>query len=120
MSVLGLIFARKIETLRFELSLSGVSNQRLTLFPPKGNQRMTGSLAMQNEPSTERQIYMHNLIQLPSLTVSTGIWVHSSTWPHRVLIMCTIACLALSPQARAACNQGCDANDNTFLGEGVL
>jgi Chaperone of endosialidase len=32
-----------------------------------------------------------------------------------------LACFALSPQARAVCQEGCDlTNDNTFLGEDVL
>jgi trimeric autotransporter adhesin len=38
-----------------------------------------------------------------------------------VLITLTLACFALSPQARAVCQQGCDpANDNTFLGDNAL
>jgi hypothetical protein len=38
-----------------------------------------------------------------------------------VLIALTLAFFALSPQARAVCQQGCDlSNGNTFLGDGVL
>ena len=37
-----------------------------------------------------------------------------------VLIALTLACFALSPQARAVCEEGCDTNFNSFLGEGVL
>jgi hypothetical protein len=38
-----------------------------------------------------------------------------------VLITLTLACFALSPQARAVCQQGCDlANNNTFLGDNAL
>jgi endosialidase-like protein len=38
-----------------------------------------------------------------------------------VLITLTLACFALSPQARAVCQQGCDlANSNTFLGDFAL
>ena len=36
-----------------------------------------------------------------------------------VLIALTLACFALSPQARAVCQQGCD-DSNTFLGEDAL
>jgi hypothetical protein len=37
-----------------------------------------------------------------------------------VLIALTLAWFALSPQARAVCQQGCDALNNTFLGEEAL
>src|ERR1043166_3521953 len=38
-----------------------------------------------------------------------------------LLIPLVLACFALSPQARAVCQQGCDpSNDNTFLGEDAL
>jgi hypothetical protein len=38
-----------------------------------------------------------------------------------VLIALTLGCFALSPQARAVCQQGCDlTNDNTFLGDDAL
>jgi hypothetical protein len=38
-----------------------------------------------------------------------------------VLLALTLACFALSPQARAVCQQGCDlTNFNTFLGDGAL
>ena len=38
-----------------------------------------------------------------------------------VLIALTLGCFALSPQARAACQEGCDtSNFNTFLGEDAL
>src|SRR6266496_6062251 len=38
-----------------------------------------------------------------------------------VLIALTLGCFAFSPQARAVCREGCDANvGNTFLGEDVL
>ena len=38
-----------------------------------------------------------------------------------VLIAVTLSCLALSPQARATCQEGCDlSNNNTFLGNDSL
>jgi hypothetical protein len=37
-----------------------------------------------------------------------------------VLIALTLGCFGLSPQARAACQEGCDTNSNTFLGEDAL
>ena len=37
-----------------------------------------------------------------------------------VLIALTLACFALSPQARAVCQQGCLTNDNTVLGDDAL
>jgi len=45
----------------------------------------------------------------------------SSLWRGFVLIAITLACFALSPQARAVCQEGCDAsNGNTFLGNDAL
>ena len=37
-----------------------------------------------------------------------------------ILIALTLACFALSPQARAVCQQGCETNRNTFLGNDAL
>jgi len=37
-----------------------------------------------------------------------------------VLISLTLGCFGLSPQARAVCQEGCDAINNTFLGEEAL
>jgi hypothetical protein len=38
-----------------------------------------------------------------------------------VLIALTLGCLALAPQARAVCQEGCDlSNNNTFLGDNAL
>jgi Chaperone of endosialidase len=37
-----------------------------------------------------------------------------------VLSALTLACFALEPQARAVCQEGCDTNSNTFLGEDAL
>jgi trimeric autotransporter adhesin len=37
-----------------------------------------------------------------------------------VLIALTLGCFGLSPQARAVCQEGCDAINNTFLGEEAL
>jgi len=37
-----------------------------------------------------------------------------------LLITLALACFALSPQARAVCEEGCDTNANTFLGDGAL
>jgi hypothetical protein len=37
-----------------------------------------------------------------------------------VLIVLTLGCFGLSPQARAVCQEGCDAINNTFLGEEAL
>ena len=36
------------------------------------------------------------------------------------LIPLAVACFALSPEARAVCQQGCDANQNTALGDAAL
>src|SRR5207244_4446052 len=43
-------------------------------------------------------------------------------WIIRGLLLTPVAlvCLALSPQAGAVCEEGCDINNNTFLGEGAL
>jgi hypothetical protein len=44
-----------------------------------------------------------------------------STWRRGFLLIPLLACFALSPQARAICQQGCDVTHaNTFLGEGAL
>jgi hypothetical protein len=37
-----------------------------------------------------------------------------------LLITFALACFALPPQARAVCEEGCDTNANTFLGDGAL
>jgi len=37
-----------------------------------------------------------------------------------VLIPLALTCFALSPQARAVCQEGCDTSSNTFLGEDAL
>jgi hypothetical protein len=37
-----------------------------------------------------------------------------------LLIALTLAWFALAPQARAVCQEGCDAINNTFLGEEAL
>jgi hypothetical protein len=37
-----------------------------------------------------------------------------------VLIALALACLALPPQAGAVCEEGCESNGNTFLGESAL
>jgi hypothetical protein len=37
-----------------------------------------------------------------------------------VLFAVTLACFALSPQARATCQEGCLTNDNTVLGDDAL
>src|SRR5437762_3415953 len=37
-----------------------------------------------------------------------------------LLIPLTLTCFALSPHGRAVCQQGCDLNDNTFLGDDAL
>jgi len=44
--------------------------------------------------------------------------VNIITYPAFALF--AFACIALSPQARAVCQQGCDALNNTFLGEQAL
>jgi trimeric autotransporter adhesin len=42
-------------------------------------------------------------------------------WRHGfVLIALILACLALAPQARATCQEGCLTNDNTVLGDDAL
>ncbi len=47
------------------------------------------------------------------------IGLKTTTLP--LLITLSLACFALSPQAEAVCQQGCDpSNDNTFLGEDAL
>ena len=37
-----------------------------------------------------------------------------------LLIALTLGCLALAPQARAVCQEGCLTNNNTVLGDDVL
>jgi hypothetical protein len=40
-----------------------------------------------------------------------------------ILLSCTVLvffCVTITPQARAVCQQGCDLNDNTFLGDDAL
>jgi hypothetical protein len=37
-----------------------------------------------------------------------------------LFIPLALACFALAPQARATCQEGCDINANTFLGDGAL
>ena len=39
---------------------------------------------------------------------------------HLSTLALVVAWLAFSPQARAVCEEGCDINGNTFLGEGAL
>ena len=40
---------------------------------------------------------------------------------HRAFALFAFACFALSPQARATCQHGCDtSNNNTFLGNDAL
>src|SRR5437879_12981553 len=48
--------------------------------------------------------------------------MNRSRWPVALLIISfALASFALSPQARAVCQQGCDtSNSNTFLGEDAL
>jgi Chaperone of endosialidase len=41
-------------------------------------------------------------------------------WLGLLLIPLALVCLALSPQAGAVCEEGCDTNSNTFLGDGAL
>jgi hypothetical protein len=36
------------------------------------------------------------------------------------LLPLLLVCFALSPQAKAVCEEGCDGFGNTFLGEGAL
>ena len=36
---------------------------------------------------------------------------------HPALAVFVLACFGLSPQARAVCQEGCDTNYSTFLGE---
>ena len=40
------------------------------------------------------------------------------TYPAFALF--AFVCFALSPDVRAVCQQGCDATDNTFLGDDAL
>ena len=52
---------------------------------------------------------------------STSLWSGRFGAVAGFLIPLVLACSALSPQARAACEEGCDAvNFNTFLGEDAL
>ena len=51
------------------------------------------------------------------LTESIG---RSSLRRGFILITLALACFALSPKARAVCEEGCDTNANTFLGDGAL
>src|ERR1051326_7187725 len=51
-------------------------------------------------------------------------WASMNRPPWRrgfVLVGLILTCFALSPQARAVCQQGCDtSNGNTFLGDAAL
>src|SRR4030095_1725747 len=52
---------------------------------------------------------------------STSLWSGRFGAVAGLLIPLVLACSALSPQARAACQEGCDTvNFNTFLGEDAL
>jgi hypothetical protein len=51
---------------------------------------------------------MNPLIQLKNVTILP------------VLIALTLGCFALSPQARAVCQEGCSTNQNTLLGDDAL
>jgi len=49
--------------------------------------------------------------------------VNSAAWRrglHLSTLALVVGWLALSPQAGAVCEEGCDINNNTFLGEGAL
>ena len=46
--------------------------------------------------------------------------ISQSPWRYGLFITLIFACLTLSPQVGAVCEQGCDNNGNTFLGEGTL
>ena len=56
---------------------------------------------------------------MKTLTPSTN-YIHRSLGRSALLpVLLLLACFALSPQARAVCQQGCDG-DNTFLGDDAL
>jgi Chaperone of endosialidase len=64
---------------------------------------------------------MNPLIQFKTKTSPiTNSMNRSSLWRGFVLIAITLACFALSPQARAVCQEGCLTNENTVLGEDAL
>jgi Chaperone of endosialidase len=64
---------------------------------------------------------MNPLIQFKTKTSPiTNSMNRSSLGRGFVLIAITLACFALSPQARAVCQEGCLTNENTVLGEDAL
>jgi hypothetical protein len=64
---------------------------------------------------------MNPLIQFKTKTSPlTNSMNRSSLWRGFVLIAITLACFALSPQARAVCQEGCLTNENTVLGDNAL
>ena len=58
-------------------------------------------------------------MKIPSLSTN---YIHRSLGRSAVLfVLLLLACFALTPRARAVCQQGCDTDTgNTFLGDDVL
>jgi hypothetical protein len=64
---------------------------------------------------------MNRLIQFKTKTSPiTNSMNRSSLWRGFVLIASTLACFALSPQARAVCQDACLTNNNTVQGDDAL
>src|SRR5450432_3029996 len=66
---------------------------------------------------------MKNPIQLRNATDPITISLNRSLWRRGFLFIplaFAAAWLALSPQARAVCQEGCGALNNTFLGDDAL
>ena len=67
---------------------------------------------------------MYHSTQLTTTTPSVSNSLNRSPWRRGFLLIplaFAAACLALSPPARAVCQEGCDlSNSNTFLGDNVL
>ena len=57
-------------------------------------------------------------MKIPSLSTN---YIHCSPWRSALLpILLLIVCFALSPHARAVCQEGCLTNQNTALGENAF
>jgi Chaperone of endosialidase len=67
---------------------------------------------------------MKNPIRIRNATDPITTSLNRSLWRRGLLLIplvFTVACLALSPPARAACQEGCDfSTSNTFLGDDTL
>src|SRR5713101_6871305 len=63
---------------------------------------------------------MYNLIQLTNTIPTVRTSINRSPLRAFLLIPFVLACFAISPQARAVCQEGCLTNFDTALGEDAL